>query len=433
MEKQEFELTEYIKKRMLEIAELKERSLFRQVVEEALLKVHEYNRQAYQKLEERVLQECRSSRNRYAISLTLTELKHYDATDSFLHPMCPEDLQSVELSCQDIQKQLDRGEAGRLYTIFIKASASKIYKLCSQEERRFSGTIKTRSREYRAQFCLKKNQKYLKLIEELYAIFSASGQPWCTVCTAYLHKLFDVYLVQCEEMKEEESILEIHPELEEYADLAEYGVIPLWNLQTVEEKSSTYPDPCIDKINYEHQIFAQRLNPECEYLVQNKDVEITGIRRLNGDLLITCPEEKPQEWQLYQINPDRGKNRYHYPVLSNQTKDSFSANLMELYRMSIKTKGEMARLMEAFPYGEYVQFQDFLLCDSLPEESIPGNYNMDAFLPDEFRINQPGQPMLIEFKAKDRTNYLNEDMMSFLVTQVQKILPEFICAGRLVY
>ncbi len=433
MVKQDFELTEYIKKRMLEIVELEERSLFRQVVEEALLKVHDYNRQAYQELEKKVLQECRSPRQRYAISITMTDLKHYDATDSFMYPMCSEDTQTIELTCQDIQKELDGGRERRLYTVFIKVSASQVYKLCKEEDRLFSGIIKTRNREYCADFRLKKSQKYLKLIEELYSIFSTSGQPWSTVCTAYLNKLFDVYLVKCEELKGEEPILEIHPDLEEYGGAVEYGVIPLWNLYPIREKSSTYPDPCIDKINYEHQIFAQRLNPECEYIVQNRDVEITDIRRLNGDLFITCPEEKPWEWQLYRINQDEKKNQYPYPILSNQYKNSFSGAITEMYRMSIKTKGEMGRLMEAFPYEGYVQFHDFILCDSLPEEIIPGNYNMDAFIFDEFRINKPGQPMIIEFKAVDRTNYLNEDIMSFLVTQAQKILPDFLCMGRLIY
>ena len=44
-------MEEYIHMRMLEIKNLEDRSLFRQVVEEALLKVHDYVRQAYQELE----------------------------------------------------------------------------------------------------------------------------------------------------------------------------------------------------------------------------------------------------------------------------------------------------------------------------------------------------------------------------------------------
>lgn len=432
MGNRQIDLAEYVHKRMMEITELEDRILFRQVVEEALLKVHDYTRQAYQELEEKILGECRPLLNHYAIYLTISNLEHYDATDSFLYPMRYEDAKKVELSWQDIQDGIKKGEERRLYTIFLKGSASGLHSLLNEKDRIFTGTIKTHYREYRASFRLKQNREYLRMVEELYSIFDASGQPWWTVCTAYLNKLFDVCLVNCEEMEGKEAITEIQPDFEEYTGVVEYDVIPLWNLQSITEKSSTYPDPCIDKINYEHCIFSQRLKPECEYLIKNKDVEITGIRRLNGDLYITCPEEKPCEWQLYQINSGKKGGHYPNPVLSNQYKDSFSGNITEMYRKSIKTKGEMARLVEAFAYEGYVKFHDFYLCDRLPEECIPANYNMDTFILDEIRVNRTGQPMVIEFKAVDPENYLNEDIMNFLVTQIQKVLPDYQCVGKLV-
>ncbi|MGN0305817.1 MAG: hypothetical protein ACI4D2_06650 [Lachnospiraceae bacterium] len=147
---------------------------------------------------------------------------------------------------------------------------------------------------------------------------------------------------------------------------------------------------------------------------------------------ITCRLDRPCEWQLYQVNQRKRKGSYPYPVLSNQYKESFSDNLTEMYRKSIKTKGEMARLIEAFEYGEYVSFSDFHLCEHIPQECIPMNYNMDSFIADELRADKTGQPMVIDFVAVAPDNFLNEDIMSFLVTQVQRILPEFHCIGRLV-
>lgn len=427
-----FDMEEYIHKRMLEIKNLEDRSLFRQVVEEALLKVHDYVRQAYQELEEKVLEECQSSQKHYTIYTTITTPEKYDATDSFLYPMRSEDIKKTKLFLKDICKGIKKGEEQRLYTIFLKGSATNVYGLLNEDYRVFTGIVKTTHGEYRAGFCLRQNKEYLEMIKELYSVFDTSCQPWTTVCTAYLNKLFDVYLVNCERIKENEEIVQIQPDFEEYTELVEYDVIPLWNLRPIIEKSSTYPNPCIDKINYEHQIFSQRLNPECEYLIRNTDVEITNIRRLQGDLYITCPEEKPCEWQLYEINLNRKKGNYPNPILSNQYKDSFSGNITEMYRKSIKTKGEMARLVEAFDYKAYIKFHDFYFCDSIPKECISANYNMDTFISDELRENKPGQLMVVEFKAEDPENYLNEDVMSFLVTQLQKILPDFFCAGKLV-
>ncbi|MGN0305818.1 MAG: hypothetical protein ACI4D2_06655, partial [Lachnospiraceae bacterium] len=174
-------------------------------------------------------------------------------------------------------------------TVFLKGSASKIYELLHQKDRVFQGSISTAKGEYRAVFRVKKNREYLDRIEELYYIFGETGQPWLTVCGAYLNKLLDVYLCRCEHFQEKEEILRIQVDFEEYADLIHYDMIPLWNLQTIEEKSSTYPEPCIDRINFEHRIFAHRLKSDCAYLVKNRGVEISNIRRLNGDLSITCP------------------------------------------------------------------------------------------------------------------------------------------------
>ena len=44
----------------------------------------------------------------------------------------------------------------------------------------------------------------------------------------------------------------------------------------------TYPEPCIDRTNYDHRIFAHRLMEDRQYLVANTDVEITNVRRLDS-------------------------------------------------------------------------------------------------------------------------------------------------------
>ena len=64
-------------------------------------------------------------------------------------------------------------------------------------------------------------------------------------------------LYSSEEIKqiEENTVIEkIVIDFEEFAESVHYHMIPLWNLRAITEKTNTYPEPCIDKINYEHQI-----------------------------------------------------------------------------------------------------------------------------------------------------------------------------------
>ncbi len=427
----EFDMKEYIKKRMLEISNPDERRLFKEVVGEVLLSLYEYNEKSYKALEQRVLSERTLLQDRYAVSITLTDSKLYDSTDTFMHPICPEDVSRTEISYQDIKTALSQKEPLKLYSVFLEESASRISGLLGQKEKLFHGLIKTEKREYRASFFVKRNQNYMKKVEELYYIFGINYLSWSSVCTAYLNKMLDVYLYDSEPMKGKEDILEIQVDFEEYASQIRYDMIPLWNLESMSEKTSTYPSPGIDKINFEHQIFSERLDSRCEYLVCNTDVEITNIHRRNDDLFIICPLEQPCEWQLYQVNRGTGKERYPYPILSNQYKDSFSGSITEIFRKSIKTKGEMARLVESFDYGDYVAFSDFYISDGVSETCILQNYNMDGFIQDEIRMDDVKKVLVIQFSVRNPACYLNEDIMSFLVTQVQKIFPEYLCVGEL--
>jgi hypothetical protein len=426
-----FDMKEYIEKRMLEIADPDERRLFKKVVGEVLFSLYEYNEKSYKALEQRILSERTLSRDRYAVYIALTELKLYDSTDSFMRPICPEDVKRTEISYQDIKSALSQKVPLKLYTIFLEESALRISSLLHQEGKLFHGIIKTEKREYRASFFVKRNRAYMDKIEELYYIFSTNYLSWSTVCAAYLNKMLDVYLYDSEPMKGKENILEIQVDFEEYSSQIRYDMIPLWNLQPLTEKTSTYPSPGIDKINFEHQIFSQRLDSGCEYLVCNTDIEITNIRRRNDDLIISCPLEQPCEWQLYQVNRRTGKEHYSYPILSNQYKDSFSGSITEIFRKSIKTKGEMARLVESFEYGNYVEFSDFYISDKASETCLLKNYNMDEFIQDEIRTENIRKALVIQFSVKDPACYLNEDIMSFLVTQIQKIFPEYLCVGEL--
>lgn len=431
-DRQNMDVKEYIEKRMLEITNLKEREVFKQTVGDILSAVYDYNRKAYEELEERILGENSLDENSYAVYISMTDKKHYDETDTFLYPMRSQDTKEVKLSCEDIKDAMENGEQLKLYTVFLKGSASQIYQLLSQKERFFYGCIKTAKREYKATFCLKRNKDYLRMIEELYGVFGVNFKSWLTVCTAYLTKLLDVYIDTAETMQDNEEIDEIQVDFEEYSAQIEYEMIPLWNLRSLKEKTSTYPNPCIDKINYEHQFFSQRLRQDCGYLVRNTQMEITNVRRLNGDLYITCPIAWPCDWNLYEVHHGTGKEKYPYPVLSNQYKETFSGNITEMFRKSIKTRAEMARLIESFDYSDYIVFQDFSLCDDVPDECIACNYNMDGFIEDEIRTGKAGQVLVIYFVAKDHENYLNEDIMSFLVTQVQRIFPDYHCVGKMI-
>ena len=87
---QDFDMKEYIRKRMLEITNLKDRELFKETTGNILSAIYDYNQQAYKRLEQNILAECNPEQNSYAIYISITDQQHYDETDHFLYPMRPE-------------------------------------------------------------------------------------------------------------------------------------------------------------------------------------------------------------------------------------------------------------------------------------------------------------------------------------------------------
>ena len=96
----------------------------------------------------------------------------------------------------------------------------------------------------------------------------------------------------------------------------------------------------------------------------------------------------------------------------------------------IHTYAEVKRYISQLGYENYVELLDI----KVQQEYINRNYEtygMDAFIEDEIRVSMSRPYMIFLFQAKDRECYLNQDVMSYLISKVQWQLPEFCCVGEL--
>lgn len=423
-----FNMQEYLTMRALEIPDLSERKIFKGITEKMMLELYQYTQNEFLALETRIFGELESVESDYAIYIGLVDRAHYDATDPFLHPILSADAEAPVYSIEDLQACLSNGRPYPLYSIFLEADYRMIQAF-SAPGHIYHGVVYTEHGQYRAKCTVKPDTVYTRQLADLYRIFTANYRPWSTVCAAYLHKFFRVELISVEDIDPKETIRKICVEFEDYESYVRYDYFPLWNLKPISEKTSTYPEPCMDQAVYDHRIFAHRLNADRQYLVMNTDVEFTNIRRVNGDLIITCPEENPHQWELYQVDIPDKQSHTSYPVLSNLSRTSFTGNLSDRYRRGIKTRAEISRILSAYGYEDYAVFQDVVL---EPYTGIKGQtYCMDDFIVDELRTEKTDMAMTLTFSTKRPDDFLTLDIVSFLVSQVQSLFPEYICQGKL--
>ena len=419
-------IEEYIDERLLKVKDLNERKMLRELLGEVFVPFCDYIQTEYKNLEDKIGSEKENQVGDFSIKTGIIEKKKFDVTKEVMYPMVSQDMEEVKVDIKELRDAVSSNKNFYLFSIFLKADYLVIQSLIDTD-RKFKGVIYTEDSEYRGVFKIRKNQKYLKMIEELYYIFNQNKISWQSVCAPYLHKIFDVYLCSTERSVDEQ-IVEVKVDFEELTEYVGYDYVPIWNVEAIVEKTSVYPEPCMDQIHYQHIIYKHRLEEDKEYLVTDRDIDLLNVRKINGDLWITCSESAAHKWNLYKINHNEWKAE-KYPIFQNQRKDNGIEKNLPNYLKRIRTRAELKNFINSLGYEQYMELASVEVLDSPPKKIE--TYSMDEFIIDEIRIGKNNITLLLKFRVKTGNYFLNRDIMSYIVTRVQEQYPEYYCVGKL--
>lgn len=128
-----------------------------------------------------------------------------------------------------------------------------------------------------------------------------------------------------------------------------------------------------------------------------------------------------------------GENRkfehFTYPIMTNQRKDDFVERFFKRQGKNVKTALELTRFIRGYELEEYVSFEGYALTEK--RDGITETYSMNSFIIDEIRDHDYKKCLLLKFKGKGRHAFMFRDVMSFLVSEVQLLYPEYLCEGVL--
>ena len=423
-----FDVDDYVRKRLMEMDNLKNRELFKEIIADMMTGFYHHVKDEYHFLENRVFREVPVAVRMPDVITGIATLDDYDVTDKHMYPMDPEDLEPREVSAEEMLASVREKKPFFLYTCFIAEDYLELKKLVA-EERIFHGIIENEYGETAADFILRPNEKYRQQIADLYPVSRINQLPWRSVNCPYLYKLFDVYVVNIDQWDDEQQISKVTVEFEEYAEKVRYKVVPLWNAVSVNIMANSYPQPALERGYYEHCLFKSQFRQDCQYLLRHTDWVLRGVRWLDEDLYILCDGEEPTDWEFYEFHSVPENARYSYPLMSNAQYDTFSLNMMEHYGQRIKTKTDLIRCLKSYPCAEPLEFVEAKI---FPNGGKQETYSMESFMEYEFRSGNWDRAMEISFRPRDAEFYMNRDIMSFLMTELQHFFPEYECMGKLV-
>ncbi|OXS70254.1 normocyte-binding protein [Lysinibacillus sp. KCTC 33748] len=421
-------MKELMIERLRKIEDLEQRQLLKDIVSGVFVNLIDYQDEMNKRLEDRVFNEIDDAENRFDIYVTLSSREDVDPIHECLFPMRPADLESKSINKKKLLESFKNNEPAVLFTLFLACDSMQIQQLIA-EQRRFNGRLVTTEGQVEIKVSLTQNLDYLQEINKLYPLFQINGLPWKTINHPFVYKFFNVNLVDCPPLDENAEITEIIVDLEEYEDKKRLNIVPLWNIERHEVKNVGFPVPAIDKVNFEHVLSVRKIGNEHGYLVEAEEDNVRYVKRSDNELTIVSPQDKSGVWQLIKIAKmeDEKIGKLNYELVSNRRIEHFIHKFANKYTATVKTKGEITRMINSFEAANRFELVDVEIVESFSGTSF--THSANTFLTELIGENNHRKTMLLKFKAKEERNFIANDILSFLVSEVQRHFFEYECVG----
>ena len=422
----EFDVKEYINKRILEMDSLSDRILYKEMAESFMLPLFEIERTGRSDLVQQVLSEVSTKDDSFDVSIGMIEKAKFDGTDTFLYPIISEEMDKVSVA--NINVFLENQTPYHLENIYYSSVYPDIEKL--NNHRFFKGTITTTEKKYCATFLVAQDNRYVDKITELYKAFGNNGAIWNTVVLSHLLRTFSVSLYEVESEKLQGDLVNYSIDFLQYKDNIIQNVLPLWNIKIFMETTSSFPISVDGGVKYKHSILLENKRKDSKLIVGNLDSIFYAISENKNEIAITCNEKEPKEWLFYEVCENAKENIYHFPVLSNFKKQSLTDDLRLKYGRSVGTRAEMYRIVEQSPFANKVKLSGFEILNRY--KNNPQTYDMNRFYTDEVEMVGTQKVLLLTFESTNKTDYLVYDYMSYITTMMLESFPHYHIVGELV-
>lgn len=422
-----------IYEKLNEINDLNDRVMLKKILNSVFTSLEQHSEDRFNDLEERVFDEIQYLEEKYNVYSTIIDRKHLDVTNEFLFPMIEEDTEEKIYDVKTIIDNLNDNISSKMFNIFLKCDYS-IFKQFISNNSEITGTIETNKKIHKAYFKVKANIEYKEKINTLYKCFINNNIMWKTVNMPYINKIAQIFLTKCEDqIDEEEEIVKINIDFGDYSKYIKYDMVPLWNIKEIKLKCAGFPVPCIDKVNFEHDISIEKEGTNHGYLVNLDEENMDYVTIKKNCITITSKISASSPWLVYKIVNYKEDNtkKDNYEIMSNYKNVNFSNRFLFNNRYVIKTKSEIAKLINSFEASKHLRFRD-LKIEELKFDEDEETYDANDFIIDEIREDNIKKSLVLYFEAKNKEYYLNNDILSFLVSEIQIIYPEYKCEGRLI-
>lgn len=146
---------------------------------------------------------------------------------------------------------------------------------------------------------------------------------------------------------------------------------------------------------------------------------------------MTSLKETFENWRACRFSGHLDMESYGYGgrVLGNARKESFADHLTERYGQGIHSRTEIFRIVKGLGVEEWVRLADCRVREKEQEGSFRADMNW--FIREELFPMETRRVLELTFERQGGTEADAEDMLRYVISQVQMLLDEYKCVGKM--
>ena len=334
-----------------------------------------------------------------------------------------------------------------LNEVYIDISYNQLEDIVQEE---YEAWINIDGENYEMKVVFEHDGRYQSKIGRLYEAFKLNGKKWKTVNMAHFKRMYRIKVVRYNFRMTKE----LYEKIKENKDetVYEFGIYEenilfnktlLWNIEEKQIISSIFVRPVKNDVSFEYVI----KKDENEMLVENNDTgDILCCYSENLNSLHIISRKKLENvWSVFSIKSIQECRKYlminsitleempEYFHFTNFKKENFIDKLKESTETENRINSKV-ELYKIFSDYEFIKENFFLKEIKIGKDGMDNikTYNCNEFIKNDFEMFFHDEKINLNLFAEciERNNY-TEDMLSFIVSEVQLKVPEFRCRGQL--
>ncbi len=290
--------------------------------------------------------------------------------------------------------------SGALERIYIETGRRQITDVLA-ENNVFHAVVHTNYETYPARMTLRPVCEALAQAEQVNRLMDVNGWDMPPVNTIYLQGFYDVcFFDVLDRLRPDEHVETAETDFGELAPYVRRDVTLMWNIRKIQCKEQSFPKPLPQggEVYYQHIIPLP--HRQHAYLAELADTGRCSVLRAESSLVVKSPERQYAGWTLYELLDGRNACSRERPVLSNRMAEGIIGALQK--KRQQLTAGEVYRCVHAYEA---------------------------ASIFDRIEVTEKGQLL---FYPKDDNDYLNQDILDYILADMGRIFAGCRFTGKLV-